>query len=38
MNGCSVLITIPAFFGAGIAEPLRYGWRILAFVAATAFI
>ena len=30
-DGWSVLIKILAFFGAGIAEPLRYGWRILAF-------
>jgi hypothetical protein len=32
-DGWSVLINLFAFFGAGIAEPLRYGWRILALMA-----
>ena len=32
-DGWSVLINLFAFFGAGIAEPLRYGWRILALLA-----
>ncbi len=36
-NGWSVIIGILAFFGAGLSEPLRYGWRIIAFIAATGF-
>src|SRR5947207_3745915 len=32
-EGWSVLINSFAFFGAGIAEPLHYGWRILALLA-----
>jgi len=36
-DGWSVIIDFFAFFGAGIAEPLRYGWRILALLAAIAF-
>jgi len=36
-DGWSVIINLFAFFGAGIAEPLRYGWRILALLATIAF-
>ncbi len=32
-DGWSVFINILAFFGAGIQDPLRYGWRIVAFLA-----
>lgn len=32
-DGWSVFINILAFFGAGIEDPLRFGWRILAFLA-----
>lgn len=32
-QGWSVIINIFAFFGAGIAEPLHYGWRVLALLA-----
>ena len=32
------MIKILAFFGAGIAEPLRYGWRIIALLAASGLV
>lgn len=32
-DGWSVIVNGLAYFGAGIAEPLRYGWRILALLA-----
>ena len=33
-DGWSVLLNGLAFIGQGVAEPLRYGWRIVAIVAA----
>ena len=36
-DGWSVIVQGFAFFGAGIVEPLRYGWRIVALLAAVAF-
>jgi hypothetical protein len=33
-DGWSVIINLFAFFGAGIAEPLRYGWRIVVLLTA----
>jgi hypothetical protein len=32
-EGWSVLFNGLAFFGAGLVEPLRYGWRIVALLA-----
>lgn len=37
-NGWSVLFNGLAFFGAGIAEPLQYGWRIVVLLGAIGFI
>jgi hypothetical protein len=36
-DGWSVIINSFAFFGAGIAEPFRYGWRIVALLMAIGF-
>ena len=37
-DGWSMLFNGLAFFGAGIGEPLRYGWRIIALLAVIAFV
>ncbi len=37
-EGWSVLINFFAFFGAGIVEPLRYGWRIVALLLTLGFV
>ena len=37
-KGWWILLSIPAFFGAGIVDPLRYGWRIAAFFAVLALL
>ena len=37
-SGWTVLVNFLAFFGAGIAEPLRYGWRIVALLSVIGFL
>ena len=37
-KGWSILFSILAYFGAGIADPLRYGWRIAAFFGVLGFL
>ena len=37
-QGWSVLLNCLAFFGAGVAEPLRYGWRIAALLGTLGFL
>ena len=37
-EGLWSLVQIFAFFGAGIAEPLQHGWRIVALLAVTGLI
>jgi len=37
-EGWTTLIKGLAFFGAGIVEPLRYGWRIVALLAVIGFL
>ena len=37
-EGWSVLFNGLAFIGAGIVEPLRYGWRIVALLGAIGFL
>ena len=41
IQGCTgwpLTFVILAFFGAGIAEPIRYGWRIVALIAVMGFL
>ena len=37
-DGWAVTIDFLAFFGSGIAEPLKYGWRIVALLAVIGFV
>jgi hypothetical protein len=37
-DGWSVIFNGLAFFGAGIVEPFRYGWRIVALLAVIGFL
>src|SRR5947209_5225785 len=37
-DGWSVLVNSVAFFGAGLVEPLRYGWRLGALLAGIVLV